>query len=102
MAKTVYFPWDKVPEEVYHADLTNHEYGLIESGVAEAVKNIFKREKDPVKRAVMLGEVSRVATSKVINASAKEETKRKMQYHKKENIKMVKKMKEKKKKNKKK
>jgi len=100
MKKEVYFPWDKVPDEIYHAELTDHEHGVLEDAMDQVVKNVFKREKNPLKRTALMAEISRIAAGKVVRAAASEETKRKMNYHKKENHKMVKKMREKKKKSK--
>lgn len=97
MKKEVYFPWDRVPDEVYHAELTDFEFDLIESTSDKVVKNIFRREKSPLKRAALIAEIGRIANSTAINKSAKEESTRKIKYH----TKAVTKLKKKSKKNKK-
>jgi hypothetical protein len=97
MKKIVKFPWDRVPDEIYHAELTDFEYDLIESTSDKVVKNIFRREKSPLKRAALIAEISRIANTTATNKSAHEESKRKIKYHKK----AVTKLKKKSKKNKK-
>ena len=48
-------PYDEVPEQIdYSVQLTDHEKDLISSVVEEVIKNIFRREKDIVKRRILV------------------------------------------------
>lgn len=97
MKKEVYFPWEKVPDMVYHPELTDHEWDLIEAATESVVKNVFRREKNPIKRTALLSEVGRVAHMTTANKMAKLEASRKLKYYKKENYKLKKAKKKKKK-----
>ena len=67
--------WDRIPDLIdYNIQLTEYEESLMYDVITRIVNNIFRREKNPIKRRVLIDCIGKTAVNQSIFSTIKKES----------------------------